>query len=390
MATVASHKRLFTLYQRNGVDNHQYYQEFWAHVETTETYVCIGAIGIIPTFLTLKIKEQPAAGLIQDASNPTDAERLATIKFCWDEFLGTLMLSEANKERCGALKNDLSNQYGFGNDLYLKSPIQCFSVLSYCNDATHARSVRTTPPPAPTPVKQDGEVLVFSQGATRKSTPTLKDEQSSKSLSSSSTLKQQVTNVCCKSCGKLGTTQVFAPFQVPSYPNHAMLMVNDDSNTSDEETVIILTQMHDKFIDDNNSPMSRVSDDNNAMLLAWHEGWHAINSDLVLIDSQSTFDLFTNPDHVQNIRPAKQPTWVHCNKGMLVMAEEGDFGDTPVYFDSRGIANVLSLYCLGKKIRVTHDSGHCDGVFQVHTTKEIVELKPTSKGLHAPNLKENP
>ena len=72
------------------------------------------------------------------------------------------------------------------------------------------------------------------------------------------------------------------------------------------------------------------------------------------------------------------------------MAEEGDFGDTPVYFDSRGIANVLSLYCLGKKIRVTHDSGHCDGVFQVHTTKEIVELKPTSKGLHAPNLKENP
>ena len=45
-------------------------------------YGGVGAIGIIPTFLTLKIKEQPAAGLIQDASNPTDAERLATIKFC--------------------------------------------------------------------------------------------------------------------------------------------------------------------------------------------------------------------------------------------------------------------------------------------------------------------
>ncbi len=61
-----------------------------------------------------------------------------------------------------------------------------------------------------------------------------------------------------------------------------------------------------------------------------------------------------------------------------------------MYFDSRGIANVLSLYPLGKQIRVTYDSNDCDGVFQVHTTKGIVEFKPTPKGLHALNLKENP
>jgi hypothetical protein len=39
MATIASHKRLFTYYQRDGVDNHTYYREFMAHVETIETYV---------------------------------------------------------------------------------------------------------------------------------------------------------------------------------------------------------------------------------------------------------------------------------------------------------------------------------------------------------------
>jgi hypothetical protein len=57
MATVASHKRLFTYYQRDGVDNHKYYQEFYANVKTLETYGGIGAIGITPTFLTATLKE---------------------------------------------------------------------------------------------------------------------------------------------------------------------------------------------------------------------------------------------------------------------------------------------------------------------------------------------
>ncbi len=64
MATVASHKRLFTYYQHNRVDNHQYYQEFCSHVELIKTYGRVSAIGITPTFLTKKIKEQVAAGLI--------------------------------------------------------------------------------------------------------------------------------------------------------------------------------------------------------------------------------------------------------------------------------------------------------------------------------------
>ncbi len=75
---------------------------------------------------------------------------------------------------------------------------------------------------------------------------------------------------------------------------------------------------------------------------------------------------------------------------MLATTKEADFGDTPVYFDSHGIANVQSLYCLSKKIRVTYNNSDHDGVFQVHTTKRNVEFKPPPKGLHALNLKENP
>ena len=63
---------------------------------------------------------------------------------------------------------------------------------------------------------------------------------------------------------------------------------------------------------------------------------------------------------------------------------------THVYFDSRGIANVLSLYQLGQKIKVTYNSTDRGGVFKVFTKVGVIEFAPTVKGLHAINLHENP
>jgi hypothetical protein len=159
-----------------------------------------------------------------------------------------------------------------------------------------------------------------------------------------------------------------------------MLAAADDASiASDEERIIILTQVH-------TYPVGANSD----YVLAQDVPGSAISPDLVLLNSQLTVDLFTNPTHVQNIRPTKNPIQVHCNSGTMSTTTEADFGDTPVYFNSRGIAYVLSLYHLGSKFRVTYDSSDCNGVFQVHTKQGVVEFKPTPNGLHALNLKDNP
>ncbi len=84
------------------------------------------------------------------------------------------------------------------------------------------------------------------------------------------------------------------------------------------------------------------------------------------------------------------PIRVHCNKGTLATNKEADFGNTSVYFNSRGIASVLSLYCLGQKFRGTYNSLDRGSFFELHKAKRVVEFKPTSKGLHALNLKDNP
>jgi hypothetical protein len=151
---------------------------------------------------------------------------------------------------------------------------------------------------------------------------------------------------------------------------------------SDDESILILTLDYDFLVPSAPHPMASV--------LAQESDCTAIDSNFALLDSQSTVDLFTNPSLVTDICPAMSPIRVHCNKGMLDTTEEANFGDTPVYFDARGIANVLSLYRLGQKFRVTYDSPDHGGVFKVHTSQGIVEFSPTAKGLHALNLRDNP
>jgi hypothetical protein len=130
MAFMASHKCLYTHYQKDRVDNHNYHHEFMAHVETIETYGGLGAIGIVPTFLEKMLKDMATTGTIQDASNPYNAEHALATKAVRDKHLGTLMLSGANRDKFGPLCNDLKNQFGFGEDRCPKSVNQCLTLLN--------------------------------------------------------------------------------------------------------------------------------------------------------------------------------------------------------------------------------------------------------------------
>ncbi len=93
----------------------------------------------------------------------------------------------------------------------------------------------------------------------------------------------------------------------------------------------------------------------------------SIPPDYLLIDSQSTTNLFSNPEHVNNVHPAAPPINVHCNKGVMTTSIVAGFGSNEVYLNKDGIANVLSLFLLSKKHHITYDSHDHGSVFKVHT-----------------------
>jgi hypothetical protein len=212
--------------------------------------------------------------------------------------------------------------------------------------------------------------------------------------------------VMCKNCGQKGHVSLVCPQKKPPEQIHAIATAPDDASVSSaDDSILIMAQTHAAILPPQrksyadavltqvavSSPSPPSAQDK--VVLAQDTSLPArrpISSDLLLLDSQSTVHLFSQPEHVSNIWPATNPIKVHCNKGTMDTTQEADFGDTPVYFDARGIANVLSLYQLGQKFKVTYDSTDRGGVFKVLTPAGVVEFKPTQKGIHVLNLKHNP
>ena len=152
-----------------------------------------------------------------DVHAPTNTERAIAVRLTRDEFLGALMLSGTNKECFTALKTELSNQYGFGNDLYPKSVDQCLTMLNRRADS------KICPPQAAILAqdvpKQEEEALVFTQGpaqhAQSKPSPNMVSPKSSSSssvsLGSKSRHTKGYTSVQCKLCGQMSHISTGCP-----------------------------------------------------------------------------------------------------------------------------------------------------------------------------------
>ena len=113
--------------------------------------------------------------------------------------------------------------------------------------------------------------------------------------------------IICKNCGKQGHVSAVCPTKKPPEQIHAIATEPDGASVSSEDnSILILAQVHSPPPDG-----TILTQDVTQMPRC------PISLDLLLLDSQSTVHLFSQPDHVHNIRLAKNPIRVHCNKGTL-------------------------------------------------------------------------
>jgi hypothetical protein len=219
-------------------------------------------------------------------------------------------------------------------------------------------------PPITKQVKDKDKALVFAQDVKKTTSISTIGDDSLLSKGAYSTTSKKPTNVCCWSCEKLGHTLAVCPVAKPLMQVHAMSAdVDNASVASNVSSIIILAQ---------NTRSS------------------SIDANFLLLNSQSTINLFSNLHHVSNVHPAACPINVHCNKGLMTTNTVANFGANKVYLKGERITNILLLYLLGQKHHITYDSCNRGGVLKVHTSDGLLEFKPTPKGLHILDLQDTP
>ena len=104
---------------------------------------------------------------------------------------------------------------------------------------------------------------------------------------------------------------------------------------------------------------------------------------LLLLDNQSTCDIFCNKALVTKVWRSKSSITVQGNVGSITTnfkAFVKNYGE--VWFDTRAITSILSLKNVKNKYRVTYDS-ETEDVFTVHMNKgRKMQFKMHEDGLH--------
>jgi len=103
----------------------------------------------------------------------------------------------------------------------------------------------------------------------------------------------------------------------------------------------------------------------------------------ILLDSQSTIDVFSNSDLLTKIHQTDTTLRIRCNAGMKTTNYQGYLsGYGWVWYYPDGIANILSLSRAKDRYRVTFDSA-TDNCFRVHKDNgKILKFREAMRRLY--------
>ena len=119
-----------------------------------------------------------------------------------------------------------------------------------------------------------------------------------------------------------------------------------------------------------------------ALMFSFYQANGKIPKTWILLDSQSTVDIFCNPQLLKKIRRTPEGMRVHCNAGSHLTNLVGDLpGHGTVWYDPKAIANILSLRQVQDHYHITYDSSHQKFIITKPSGKEFT-FHESEGGLH--------
>jgi hypothetical protein len=98
---------------------------------------------------------------------------------------------------------------------------------------------------------------------------------------------------------------------------------------------------------------------NFALTGSMHHQGARVSKNWILLDNQSTADVFCTPKLLQNIRKINKVMHIKCNAGVTRTSWVGKLpGYGQVWYYKDGIANILSLSRVEEKYRISYYNAH--------------------------------
>jgi len=357
LALYMAKSNLYNMRQGN-LSNHDYLQRFNNLVDVATAYNGQLHDQSIVDIVT----ERLHVGIPYNALN--DAQKAVVQTASSDLYLSTMFIHQSDRRRYGKLSEELENSFTKGNNDYPNNLVSAYHLINEYKNWSPKQAI------------PDVQGVAFAQKGNKKTKPTEETPEWTK-------------NAVCHECGEKGHIRPHCPKL--SDAEDEKVKTTPKKSTPKKKTA------EKKTPGATFAASGAASDDQDEDTQLLNYGFSNVNStklnlrNMILLDNQSTVDLFCNKHLVSNIRTVKESMTVNGNGGSLITNQQAhikNYGD--VWFDPRAITNILSLKNVKEKYRVTFDSNG-NNAFHVHRPgKPDLRFDMHTNGLyyHDPSQKE--
>jgi hypothetical protein len=278
-------------------------------------------------------EEIEAAGytILTTAEETEQASDIARSKF-----LAMSYLLAVDIQRYGKLLDELENDFTKGTDNYPDSVTKAYNLVVNHKGQHHVVSH----------LFNDSEAVSFANVDGKKVPP-------------------DIATIKCYACQKMG-----------HYANECPSIT--EPNKIEGATMLIMEETVKTEGD-----LNGAVDYDSSGEFSFHQGGSKyVDPNWILLDSQSTADIFCNPALLSNIRDAGKSLKVHCNAGTSIVTPVGtlkNYGE--VWFNNKAIANILSLAKVKERYPIHYDSDNGNQFIVAQPTKQVV-FQQSATGLY--------